>query len=104
MTATTAPASASPRSKGGRHGNEGDGVDPHAAGQKIAHHRDQQAHDDGQRAGRPHPVRQLVSAGKRRGEAKGEPRQRDRDQGPPCHAFCHHCRPIMLQNSFAMQR
>ena len=47
-----------PEEKGGGHGNEGDSVDPHAAGQKIAHHRDEKGDNDGQRARRPHPIRQ----------------------------------------------
>ncbi len=59
--------------KGGRHGNEGDGVDPHAARQKIAHHRGQKHNYNRQRPARPHPLSEHCPAREGCDEAKDEP-------------------------------
>jgi hypothetical protein len=69
-----------PKRERGDHGDEGNRVDTHAPGQKVARHGHKQGDDHRQRARRPEPLRGRAAARERGGQAERQPRKRRRYQ------------------------
>ena len=68
--------------KRGGHRDESDCIDPHAAGQEVADHGDEQA-DNNRRGSRgPNPICQLTTTDAPREQAKNQPAKGDDNQGP----------------------